>query len=156
MAGLCNCPRCFRTGWEAEETRNLSIIREGLWKLFSILSGWTLVTQKSLELELKAHHSPSNSDRWFKMNPRKETPPRKQGRLHPLSSIGLRFPTELPRVDVVTRLTLGRQLQHRLQPLQLRSLLHKLGHLEYMVYEPERDWNRFYAGALMTTYDITI
>ncbi|KAH6617007.1 hypothetical protein F5144DRAFT_380590 [Chaetomium tenue] len=156
MGGRYDCPRCFGTSWEAEKTQDLSIIREGLWKLFSILSGWTLATQKSLELELRAH-SPSSSGRlWFKRNSRQETPPPKLGRLHPLSSIGLRVPTELPRVDVVTRLTLGRQLQRRLQPLQLRNLLDKLGHLEHMVYEPKRGWNRFYAGVLTTTYEATI
>lgn len=62
------CYTCRCCSWSESPTwrrRNSSIVSKGIWKLFSILSGCTLVTQKGLALELSAH-SPSDSHHWFK------------------------------------------------------------------------------------------
>jgi len=62
------CYTCRCCHWSESDTwtrRNSSIISNGIWKLFSILSGWTSAKQKGLALELNAH-SPSDSDHWFK------------------------------------------------------------------------------------------
>jgi hypothetical protein len=172
----CRC--CYWSESETWERRNSSIVSKDIWKLFSILSGWTLAKQQGLALELSAY-SPSDSDHWFKhyrfgsgrvgddeddvvsgrdmgsgllddpkhgwRNAQQETPPPRLAVLRLFAAINLRFPAELPRVDVVTRLTIRRQLRRRLQPTALQLVLGKLSRLEHMVYEPWRVWNRLYA-----------
>jgi hypothetical protein len=163
----CRC--CYSSESETWQRRNSSMVSKGIWKLFSILSGWTLAKQKGLALELSAH-SPSDSDHWFKhyrfssgrvgddegdvllddpkhgwKNDQQETPPPWLAVLRLFTDINLRFPAELPRVDVVTRLTIRRQLRRRLDPIALQLVLGKLSRLEHMVYEPWRVWNRLYA-----------
>ncbi len=60
------CRSCDSFESETWQRRNSSIVSKGIWKLFSILSGWTAAAkQKGLALELSAH-SPSDSDHWFK------------------------------------------------------------------------------------------
>ena len=59
----CRC--CSWPESDAWTGQNSAIISIGIWKLFSILSGWNSVGQKGLTLELSAH-SPSDSDHWFK------------------------------------------------------------------------------------------
>jgi hypothetical protein len=173
----CRCCQSYES--ETWKNRNSSIISKGIWKLFSVLSGWTLVKQKGLALELSAH-SPSDSDHWFKhcrfssgpvgdaeddrllndlkhgwRNAQQETQPPRMAVLRLFTAINLRFPAELPQVDVVTRLAIRRQLRRRFQPIDLQLVLGKLGHLEHMVYNPWRVWRNLYAqlvdrGAYLT------
>ncbi|KAH6854041.1 hypothetical protein B0I37DRAFT_441106 [Chaetomium sp. MPI-CAGE-AT-0009] len=186
------CYTCRCCHWSESETwvrRNSSIVSKGIWKLFSILSGWTLANQKGLALELSAH-SPSDSDHWFKhyrfssgrvgddeddvisgrdmgsrllddpkhgwRNAQQETPPPRLAVLRLFATINLRFPAELPQVDVVTRLTIRRQLRRRLQPIALQLVLGKLSRLEHMVYEPWRPWDRFHARVVDQEYAFVI
>ncbi len=172
------CQVCHHSETESLRQHNSTLISNGIWKLFSILSAWGPAEQKGLELELNAH-SPSDSDHWFKhyrftshrnpgheddaiskwdwgarasrllydphhgwWNCRQEKPPPKAAVVRLFTSIKLLFPAELPRVDVVTRLTIRRQLRRRLLPIALQVLLAKLSRLEHMVYEPWRDLNR--------------
>lgn len=172
----CRC--CYSSESDTWQRRNSSIVSKGIWKLFSVLSGWALAKQKGLALELNAH-SPSDSDHWFKhycfssdrvgddehdvvsvrdlgsqllddpkhgwRNEQQVMPPPKMAVLRLFTAINLRFPAELPRVGVVTRLTIRRQLRRRLWPMELQLVLGKLSRLEHMVYEPWRMWNRSHA-----------
>ena len=57
----CRC--CELEESESWTSSNNSVIRDGIWKLFSILSTWK--PANALTLELNAH-SPSDSEHWFK------------------------------------------------------------------------------------------
>ena len=59
------CRSCNVLESESWMRRNSSLISKGIWKLFSILSGWNSAERKGLALELSAH-SPSDWDHWFK------------------------------------------------------------------------------------------
>ncbi len=165
------CLTCSHFEFESDRRENSSTVSHGIWKLFSILSGWTTTEQKGLTLELSAY-SPSDINHWFKHyrfasgrggddedylvggrdvgtllldDPKhgwkkghQETPPPKDAVTRLFSTISLRFPDELPRVDAVTRLTIRRQLRRRIEPATLRFILEKLDRLEHMVYEPWR------------------
>ncbi|KAK4150191.1 hypothetical protein C8A00DRAFT_46347 [Chaetomidium leptoderma] len=162
------CRRCQETESESWTRRNNSMIRNGVWKLFRILSTWK--PGNGLALELHAH-SPSDSDHWFKnhyfasddegnedetsihetdrnwhdprhgwIHGQQVTAPPPSAILALFESIDLRFQEELPQVDRVTCLIIRRQLRRWIDPNSLLLILDKLSCLEQLTYEPWRQW----------------
>lgn len=150
---------------------NMLAIREGIWKLFRVLSTWKPTNGVTLELNA---YSPHDTDHWFKnfyfstydedeqdeispqdthcnwhdpehgwVNGQQVTrpPPGIISRLFGVFT--LQFPEELPRVDCVTRLIIHRQLRCWFYPDKLWLILGKLVGLEHLIYEPWRLWDRY-------------
>jgi hypothetical protein len=166
------CHLCKRTESIAWSHRNSTVISNGIWKLFHILSTWESepeLERRDLTLELNAH-SPSDSKHWFKnyhftsgnkdiegaasncsswhdtqhgwVDGQQITTPPCSAVLRLFGSISLHFKEDLPRVDTVTSFVVRRQLRRWLQPNSLLLLLNKLSGLERMIYEPWRLWER--------------
>ncbi|KND91372.1 hypothetical protein TOPH_03958 [Tolypocladium ophioglossoides CBS 100239] len=143
---------------------NSSIIRNGIWKLFSILSTWK--SANGLTLELNAH-SPSDSEHWFKdfhfasddegneaetsiqeigsrwhdpqhgwINGQQVKTPPRSAIFRLFEMIDMCFQQKLPQVDTVTCFIIRRQLRRWLPPVALWLILDKLCRLEHMIYEP--------------------
>ncbi|GAB1317024.1 Oxoglutarate iron-dependent oxygenase protein [Madurella fahalii] len=167
-----SCHLCKRIESISWSDRNSSIISNGIWKLFRILSTWESgpeLERRDLTLELNAH-SPSDSKHWFKncyftsdnkdnedaasncsswhdtqhgwVDGQQITAPPCSAVLRLFGSIDLHFKEDLPRVDIATGFVVRRQLRRWLQPSSLLLLLKKLPGLERMIYEPWRLWER--------------
>jgi len=139
-------------------------IRNGIRRLFGILSTWEPAGSLTLELNV---HSPSDSQHWFKnyhfSSEATSTGPQesdyswhdpnhyweqgKQVLPPPASAIHRLFQgthvdmEKLPRVDSVTSFTIRRQLRRRLSPMALVNLLGSFTRVEHLTYEPWRHWN---------------
>jgi hypothetical protein len=162
----CRC--CKRNESYSWTQRNNSIISNGVWKLFRVLS--TRKPANGLTLELNAH-SPSDSDHWFKnyyfasddksnqdgtcvqetdynwhdprhgwVNGQQVTAPPSLAIPRLFESIDLRFREELPRVDRVTCFIIRWQLRRCLYPSALLLILNKLACLEHLIYETWWQW----------------
>lgn len=143
-----------------------SIVSDGIWKLFSILSTWT--PADNLALEINAF-SPSDCEHWFKNfyltsddveyeedaipdacrtgtwyhDPRHGWIHGQQVKAPPYSAVErllrpicLVSPEMLPQVGAVNCLIIRRQLRRRLSSRSIGMLLSKFDRLEYMSYEP--------------------
>ena len=150
-----------------------SIVSNGIWKLFSILSTWRPVTHLALEINV---YSPSDCQHWFKnlnlssddVEHDREATANAGGAMvmhHDLQHgwehgqqikgppraavqrlyrpIYLVFPEVLPRVEAVTCLSIRRQFRRCISPGGLRLLLDSLDRLEHISYEP---WAPYEAG----------
>ncbi|KAH6877244.1 hypothetical protein B0T10DRAFT_520287 [Thelonectria olida] len=120
---------------------NGSLVREGIWKLFSILSTWE-PSKQGLTLELKAE-SPSDGFHLWYYDPLYENRLRFMawalGRfVVTIADDGteLPFPQRLPTVNAVTSLDVSQQLHHRFSPKVLQLMLRKLPRVESIFYEP--------------------
>ena len=161
------CRSCKRTESDSWTQHNSSIISQGIWKLFRVLSTWK--PANGLTLELNAS-SPSDSDHWFKnycfasddegnedetsvqetdcnwhdpqhgwINGQQVTAPPSSAILRLFEWIDLRFGEGLPPVGRVTCFII-RQLRRWLFPGALLRILNKLGRLEHLIYESWRKW----------------
>ncbi|AEO62444.1 uncharacterized protein THITE_2038503 [Thermothielavioides terrestris NRRL 8126] len=144
---------------------NSSIVSEGIWKLFHVLSSWNSEGQTCIAsgfaLELNVYCL-SYSKHWFKTsipNARSEDddsnwhdPPHgwvngRQVFLPPASAIPRLFgkiwidiQKELPEADSVTRPIVRRQLRHTPYPSDFQAVLEQLSALEQPIFEPWRRW----------------
>ena len=149
---------------------NSSIVSDGIWKLFSVLSIWKPANNLTLELNVL---SPSDSEHWFKnlyfstdhVEDDEDTIPYardtgipcydpQHGWIHGQQVIApprsdvirlfrpilLQFRQTLPRVEAVTCLIIRRQLRRCIRSAGLGLLLSRFDRLEHMIYEP---WTRY-------------
>ncbi|KAK4446456.1 hypothetical protein QBC34DRAFT_486862 [Podospora aff. communis PSN243] len=159
-----SCQLCKRVESISWSHRNSTIISNGIWKLFHILSTWESGPEhgapplrRDLTLELNAH-SPSDSKHWFKNYHFTSDNKDIQGAASTCSSWhdtqhgwvdGQQITT--PPCSAVLRLfgSIGLhfkddlpRLRRWLQPSSLLLLLNKLLGLERIIYEPWRPWER--------------
>lgn len=155
------CPTCQRNA--TLPTRNATIFRKAVLKLFKVLSTWA-PTGRSLVLELNAS-SPSDSEHYFKNycfgrgheDPGDWSLEEKAIRWHDpkhgwvdgqqvrapgadairrlFAPLCLNVPRDIPVVNVVTGFCIRRQLRRQLLPEVLQAILEKLPRLESVVYE---------------------
>lgn len=161
----CCSKRCSRPA------KIKSIVSDGIWKLFSILSTWG--PENNLALEINAF-SLSDCEHWFKniylssdnvehdddalsdgipyhdlrhgwrYGQQIKAPPRSaiQRLFRPIE---LEFPEILPRVKAVTCFIIRRQFRRRLQLSGWALLLNSFDRLEHISYEPwapDDSWGR--------------
>ncbi|KAI3321624.1 hypothetical protein HD806DRAFT_545823 [Xylariaceae sp. AK1471] len=143
-----------------------SIVSDGIWKLFSILSAWRPANSLALEINV---YSPSDCKHWFKniylssddvehdedampdawrtgsqyhdlqhgwMHGQQVKGPPKTAMLRLFRPIQLVFHGMLPRVKAVTCLIMRRQLRRCISPSGLSLLLRSFDRLEHISYEP--------------------
>lgn len=155
------CRSCQWTESGSGASRNDSIIRKAVSKLFSILSTWDPVGI-GLILELSAQ-SPGDSEHWFKnyffgagdqlqevasrwhdpkhnwIDGQQVATPDGLALRRLFEIVDLHFPEALPEVRAVTSFVLRRQVRRRFAPTTLQLLLEKLPQLECIIYEPWRE-----------------
>lgn len=150
---------------------NNKIIKDGIFKLLSILSAWE--PTNTLALELNAY-SPSDSEHWFKdsyfvsndegeneigsispgwhdpkhgwVNGQRVSLPPDSAIIRLFSMITLTSPEELPANNVVTCFILRRQLRRWFQPEILWLIWSKFRRLDSIIYEPWRVWDNWFGS----------
>lgn len=146
--------------------KNSSIVSDGIWKLFSILSNWRPANNLALEINV---YSPSDCEHWFKnlylssddvehdrdampdawssrilhhdlqhgwMHGQQVKAPPRSAMQRLFRPIQLVFHEILPRVQAVTCLIIRRQLRRCISPSGLGLLLSRFDRLEHISYEP--------------------
>jgi hypothetical protein len=143
-----------------------SIVSDGIWKLFSILSTWGPANDLALEINVYSlsdcehwfkniylssddveHHEDAMSDAWRAgsryhdlqhgwMHGQQVKGPPKTAILRLFRPIRLVFQGTLPRVKAVTCLIMRRQLRRCISPSGLGLLLSSFDRLEHISYEP--------------------
>lgn len=157
------CQGCECKGTVSEMRRNQSTFRRAMSKLFAVLATWPAGDGLTLELSVR---SPSDEKHWFKNWKwdfgTEAVDDEPQERLHdprhgwvdgrrvavPSSYAVDRIYEDvwvdhgIPAIDAVTKLVIRRQCR-RTFSTWLEQLLEALPRLEYMFYEPWRQWQKF-------------
>lgn len=163
----CRC--CEWPESESWLSSNNKIIKDGIFKLFSILSAWE--PANTLALELNAY-SPSDSEHCFKdsffasndqgqiengssrpgwhdpkhgwMNGQQVSSPPHSAIIRLFEMINLVSPEEIPANNAVTCFVIRRQLRRWFQPEILWIIWSKLHRLDSIIYEPWRIWDDWF------------
>ncbi|KLJ06024.1 hypothetical protein EMPG_10549 [Blastomyces silverae] len=162
------CLSCRQEESESFISRNNSIIRDAMVKLYSVLSTWQPAGRLILEITA---YSPSDSQHWFKnhrfgpennyegdfalsqeattrwhdpkhgwVNGQQVGAPCAPAILRIFSPLCLFLPKNLPEVHAVTGLVIRREVRRQIYPPTLRLLCERLPRLGSIVYEPWRLW----------------
>ncbi|KAI1505026.1 hypothetical protein F5X99DRAFT_431132 [Biscogniauxia marginata] len=131
-----------------------SIVSDGIWKLFSILSTWGPANNLALEInniylssDDVEHDKDAMPDAWGTrimfddlqhgwIHGRQVKAPPRSAMLRLFRPIELTFREMLPRVKAVTCLIIRRQLRRRISRSGLGLLLSRFDRLEHISYEP--------------------
>ncbi len=155
----CYKRKCYKR--RSQPPKIDSVVSDGIWRLFSILSRWRPRPGHQLTLEINIY-SPSDCEHWFKdlelssddiepdeyaavphHDPQHGWENGQQVKAPPIYAIQrifrpieLKFRDTLPRVNAITCLIIRRQLRRCISPRGLGLLMDSLDRLEQLSYEP--------------------